>query len=188
MRAKQTGFTLIEMMVVLVILGIIVSTMVMSIRTGDISEHMELEMNRMQTLLTLAQEEAILQGRVMALAVAEQSYRFDILDIEKETWSAMADSRVFRERRLVPGAHLVLVIDEIEIQKETKQGFKLELEDERDQAQQDLDDDYQRVQIQPTGEIFPFELIMRNEDETIEYRLMLDEQGEFKIVSPEEFI
>ena len=74
-QTKQTGFTLIELMVVLVIIGIIMSVMVMSIRTGDISEHMEIEVNRLHALVSLAQEEAILSsahapGRKQELSAA----------------------------------------------------------------------------------------------------------------------
>lgn len=181
---KQTGFTLIEMMVVLVIIGIMVSVMVMSVRTGDISEHMEIEMNRLHALVSLAQEEAILQGQVMALAIGEASYRFDVKDIESETWSAVSDGRVFRERSLTPGTHMVLVIDEIENEK--KQEFKLELSTKDEEAEQEEEDDFQRVQIEPSGEVFPFELILRNEDETIEFRLVMGEDGELNIVLPEE--
>lgn len=181
-RASQTGFTLIEMMVVLVIMGIIVSTMVLSIRTGDISEHMEIEMNRLHALVRLAQEEAILQGQVMALAISEKSYRFDVKNLEDETWAAVSDGRVFRERALVPGTHLVLVVDEIE--KEEKQKFQLKLSTKKNDEEEE--DDFQRVQIEPSGEMFPFELIMRNEDETIEFRLVMGEDGELNIVPPEE--
>ena len=184
-RSSNHGFTLIEMMVVLVILGIIVSTMVLSIRTGDINEHMEIEMNRLHALIGLAQEEAILQGQVMALAIGEESYRFDIKDVEKETWSAVDDGRVFRERKLVQGTHLVLVIDDIEEDREKK--FKLELSTEGEQQEvTEEDEDYQRVQIEPSGEMFPFELILRNEDETIEYRLVMNEDGQLTLVLPEE--
>ena len=181
-RINQSGFTLIELMVVLLIIGIMVSTMVMSIRTGDISEHMEIEVNRLHALVSLAQEEAILQGQVMALAIGETSYRFDVKDIENESWSAVDDGRVFRERTLVAGTHLVLVIDEIE---EEKKEFKLELSTEDDEKEEE-EDDFQRVQIEPSGEMFPFELVLRNEDETIEFRLVMGEDGELKIVLPEE--
>lgn len=183
-RVKQTGFTLIEMMVVLVVIGIMISVMVLSIRTGDISEHMEIEMNRLHALVSLAQEEAILQGQVLALAVGEASYRFDIKDIEKETWSAMTDGRVFRERAAVTGTHFVLVIDDIENEK--KKEFKLELSGEEGQKEEQEDDDFQRVQIEPSGEMFPFELILRNEDETIEFKLVMGEDGELNIILPEE--
>jgi len=47
----QSGFTLIEMMVVLVIMGIIVSSVVLSINTDKIEEHMEIEMRRIHALL-----------------------------------------------------------------------------------------------------------------------------------------
>ena len=186
-KVRQTGFTLIEMMVVLVIIGIIVSVTVMSIRTGDISEHMEIEVNRLHALVSLAQEEAILQGQVMALAVGETSYRFDVKDIENESWSAVSDGRVFRERALVAGTHFVLVIDEIE--QEEKKDFKLELsgkEEERESELEVEEDDFQRVQIEPSGEMFPFELILRNEDETIEFKLVMGEDGELKVIMPEE--
>jgi general secretion pathway protein H len=185
-RFRQTGFTLIEMMVVIIIIGIVVSTMVMSIRTGDISEHMEIEMNRLQALVRLAKEEAVLQGQVLALAVGENSYRFDVKDIEKDIWSPMQDARVFRERALVPGTHLVLVIDDIEDKK--KDEFKLQLSDDKEKKKQQQDDSYQRVQIDPSGEMFPFELIMRNEDDSIEYKLVMGEDGELTIISPKEFI
>ena len=184
-QLRQAGFTLIELMVVLVVIGIMVSVMVISIRTGDISEHMEIEMNRLHALVTLAQEEAILQGQVLALAVGETSYRFDIQDVENETWSAMEDGRVFRERNLVTGTHLVLVIDEIE--EDTKKDFKLALSDESDDADaQQEDDDVQRIQIEPSGEMFPFELFMRNDEETVEFKLVMGEDGVLNIVLPEE--
>jgi len=179
---RQTGFTLIEMMVVLVVIGIMISVMVLSIRTGDISEHMEIEMNRLHALVILAQEEAILQGQVLALAVGETSYRFDIKDIEKETWSAMNDGRVFRERSLVTGTHLVLVIDDLEDDK--RKDFKLALSGEGDEKQED--DDVQRIQIEPSGEMFPFELIMRNDEETVEFKLVMGEDGVLNIILPEE--
>lgn len=186
LRARQAGFTLIEMMVVLIIIGIVISTIVISIKTDDIGEHMKIEMNRLQALVRLAREEAILQGQVMALAVGEKSYRFDVKDIEKDTWSAMQDDQVFRERNLVPGTHFVLVIDDVKNEKRDK--FKLELSEDRKQPEQQQDDDYKRVQIDPSGEIFPFELIMSNEDETIEYKLVMGEDGKLSVISPEEFI
>ncbi len=183
-RIKQTGFTLIEMMVVLVIIGVMISVMVLSIRTGDISEHMEIEMNRLHALVSLAQEEAVLQDQVLALAVGETSYRFDIKDIQKETWSAIDDGRVFRERAAVTGTHFVLVIDKIENEK--KKEFKLALSGKEDQKEEQEDDDFQRVQIEPSGEMFPFELILRNEDETIEFKLVMGEDGKLNIILPEE--
>jgi len=184
MLLRQRGFTLIEMMVVLVVIGIMVGTMVLSINTDNIEEHMEIEMNRLNALVTLAQEESILQGQVMALAISENKYRFEIRDIENEKWVAMTDDRVFRERTVVPGAHLVLVIEEQE--QETKKDFKLALSEDREDTEQVEDDDFQRLTIEPSGDMFPFELIIRKDDESVEYKLVLGEDGELKIIYPEE--
>ena len=180
---RQVGFTLIEMMVVLIIIGIIVSVMVISVKTDDIQEHMELELNRMYTLLNLAREEAILQGQVMALAIGEDRYRFEIRDQEKNKWTPIQDDRVFRERMTVPGTVFALVIDDQE--KKTKKDFKLKLSSEPDDETPE-DDEFQRVLIEPSGEINPFELILRKEDESLELKLVMDADGELKIVLPEE--
>ncbi len=194
-RPKQYGFTLIEMMVVLVIMGIIVSMMVISLNTNEIQEEMEVEMTRLHVLLNLAQEEAIMQGQVMSLAVSENTYRFDILNVEDETWQTLEDEKVFRERTVVPGTSFSLVIDEIEKEArniEFKRELSLQEEKEEKEKQAEAEengeeDKYQRVYIEPSGEIFPFELILRNEDETIEVKLVLDDDGKLKVVLPEEF-
>ena len=192
-RPHQNGFTLIEMMVVLVIMGIIVSMMVISLNSNDIQEDMEVEMTRLRVLINLAQEEAILQGQVMSLAISENTYRFDILNVEDETWQTLTDEKVFRERSVVAGTTFSLVIDEIEKEarnSEFKRELTLEEEKEKKEKQADVDeeeDKYQRIYIEPSGEMFPFELILRNEDETIEVKLVLGEDGELTIVLPEDF-
>jgi len=192
-RSLAAGFTLIEMMVVLVIMGIIVSMTVISLNTNKIEEEMQTEMTRLHVLINLAQEEAILQGQMMSLAISENTYRFDVLNVEDDSWQALEDEKVFRERSVVPGTSFSLVIDEIEKEarnKEFKRELTLEEEKEKKekQAKEDEEEDkYQRVFIEPSGEIFPFELILRNEDETVEVKLVLDEQGEIKVVLPEDF-
>jgi len=195
-KRQQSGFTLIEMMVVLVIMGVIVSMMVISLNTKEIKEEMEVEMTRIQVLITLAQEEAILQGQVMALAVSENTYRFDVLNVEDETWRPVLDEKIFRERPVVQGTSFSLVIDEIE--KEARNiEFKRELslqelkeKEQRKKERQNKDeeeDKYQRVYIEPSGEMFPFELILRTEDDSVEVKLILGHDGEMKIVMPEDF-
>jgi len=192
-KPQQRGFTLIEMMVVLVIMGVIVSMMVISINSNEIKEKMEVEMTRLHVLIILAQEEAILQGQVMSLAISENTYRFDVLNVEDESWQALVDEKIFRERAVVAGTSFSLVIDEIEKDARNKD-FKRELtlaelkEKEKKQSEQDEDEDkYQRIYIEPSGEMFPFELILRNENETVEVKLILDDDGEIKVVLPEDF-
>lgn len=74
-RRPARGFTLIEMLVVVLIIGVVVALAGVQLIRGpgdvvrDESEHLAL-------LLRAAREEAILQGRVFAFSAARDSYRF----------------------------------------------------------------------------------------------------------------
>ena len=172
---QQSGFTLIEMMVVLVIIGIIVSSVVLSIRTDDIEEHMEIEMRRVQALLNLARDEAVLQGHEIALAVEDDSYLFE--KFGDEGWVPITDDRVFRAREVVPGTELSLLIDD----------FEINLGQQQEETDEDVDEvKRSRVYILSSGEIMPFELILRKKDQTIEFRVKVEGDGEIKLVMPED--
>ena len=168
---SSKGFTLIEMMVVLIIIGIIVSSIVLSIRTDDLSEHMEIEMNRMRALLMLAREEAILQDHDMALAIKEDSYSFQWYDVKLQKWQPMDDGQVFRERKLIAGTELILVIENLPVKdKPDRPGLTRKKTDDKEK-QKEEDENVQRVVIFPSGDIFPFELILRKLDESVQFKL-----------------
>jgi len=71
----QRGFTLIEIMVVIVIAAILMGAVTMSFpRTGD--DLLKEDAGRFTALVSLVQDEAILQSRDMALAINENGYQF----------------------------------------------------------------------------------------------------------------
>lgn len=75
MNNRKLGFTLIEIMVVIVIVGVLMGAVTLSFpKTGDklLKEHAE----RFGALISLAQDEAILQSREMALLVGDEGYTF----------------------------------------------------------------------------------------------------------------
>ena len=178
------GFTLIEMMVVLLIIGIVVSSVVLSINTDDVKEHMEIEMNRLRALINLAREEAILQDHDMALVIKEDSYSFQWYDVKQEKWLAVDDGQVFRERKLPLGTNMVLLIEDLPTtEKHSRPGTSLTL-DGKDKEQEEQD--VQRVVIYPSGEVFPFELILQKEDESTQFKLVADADGEVTVQLPDE--
>jgi general secretion pathway protein H len=169
----RSGFTLIEMLVVLLIIGIMVGTVTLSVHTDDRRELMETEMQRIQALLKQAREEAVMQDEDIALKVSKNSYSFEILG--DKGWQPISDDRIFRERKVVDGTELALKVDNLEI----KFG----------QQQEAAGEDKippPRIFILSSGEIMPFELILRTLDQTIQYSLKAEQDGVVKLITPDE--
>ena len=80
---RSAGFTLLELMVVLVLIGIIFTFAMLSLGGDDIGELMELETHRMMTLLDLASDEAVLRGEELAVLFSENGYEFLVLNEER---------------------------------------------------------------------------------------------------------
>lgn len=89
------GFTLLELLVALVLIGIILSFAVFSLGDGGEDRRIKEEANRFYHLLKLAQEEAILNAREWMLEIDNQGYRFSI--VMSEGAQAVTDP-VFRPR------------------------------------------------------------------------------------------
>jgi general secretion pathway protein H len=90
------GFTLIEVMIVVVIVAIMAGAVVMSI-PRDFNDQFKEQADRFRVLLRLAQDEAILQSREFSLGFTESGYAFFQLD--NNTWLAKTDGP-FKARAL----------------------------------------------------------------------------------------
>jgi len=73
------GFTLIEVMVVVVIIGIMVTFAVLSIGNRSLDEQLSIEARRLQELFSVAADEAVLQGVELGFVQTEDGYEFVLL-------------------------------------------------------------------------------------------------------------
>ncbi len=106
------GFTLLELLVVLVIVGIIVTMAVLSVG-GREQRRLEEELTRLSVLLQLAKEEAILQSRELGLGLWEYGYRFYQLEIND--WQPIVDDPHLRQRDLPERLRLALYLEGVEV-------------------------------------------------------------------------
>jgi len=79
-QVNSKGFTLIEMMVVVVIAAIMMGAVTLSFPSNQADELLEKEGDRLVALINFAQDEATLQSREFALALDATGYAFYLND------------------------------------------------------------------------------------------------------------
>ncbi len=98
---RRRGFTLIEMLVVLMIMGLFVG-LVSAITRPDDRAVLRLEAERLSQLLDFAASEAQLTGKPIAWTADGSGYRFWRSD-EDSNWSEIRDSELLRARTVPQG-------------------------------------------------------------------------------------
>ena len=151
-QLMQRGFTLLELMVVLVLVGIVLSFATLSIGDGGHERYMEEETQRLVTLMKMAREEAILRSEDWAIVFKEDGYKFErqepkITKGKVELDRTPIENKIFRERELHE-LKLSLFVEDTQI--------NLDKEDEEEGA-------IARIYIMSSGDMTEFELKLQSE-------------------------
>ena len=158
---RQYGFTLVEVVIVMVIITIIITMTTISIGNPQ-SKRIKHTSNQVATLIQLAKEQAIFNSQDYALSIWDAGYSFYVLG--EEGWAPVTNDRIFRTRKLPSGLKFDLHLD----------GLKVILSQE--------DKEKPQVFITSDGEISPFKLDITDQREW-RYQIEFDEIGEFEINS-----
>ena len=158
---KQRGFTLIEIVVVVVIISIVIGMTTISIGDPQ-AKRIKQSSTRVATLLQLAKEQAIFNSQDYALSVWESGYAFYTLS--ETGWNIIADDRIFRTRDLPEGLEFFLYLDDLKV--------ILEREDKKKP----------QIFITSDGEISPFKLEITDHRDWL-YQITFDETGDFEILT-----
>ena len=146
----QQGFSLLEIMVVVVIIGILVSIFTLSVGSFAETENTE-TVRRLEALLELASEEAAIQGREIGLHFYQHGYEFsarvpvtDKEGLEQWRWVPLDEDRLLKPRSLDEDYVIELEID----------GKEAELEYQRTEPTEDKPYEPQ-IFLLSSGEITP---------------------------------
>jgi len=158
---RPAGFTLLEVMVVMVLIGIIFSFAMLSMRGDDIAERMDREARRLETLLALANDEAILRGEELGVRFTDDGYEF--LALALDGWK-LTDDDLLKSHTLPADISL-----------------ELELEDQQSLNSGDGEDEVEtppQVLILSSGEMTPFTVTFGSSLSDYRYRLTASLMGE----------
>lgn len=145
---RQAGFTMIEILVVLVLVGLLASLAIVNLGGGRELREMNSQIRELYVLMQTASEQAILNNEELGLVIDEQGYRFLVYDELEQKWRSESE-RLFQGRGF-PEWMSVTLFSEEDIPRLAQ----------RD----DSDDQDEEGRLRPdvvfysSGEITPFEL------------------------------
>src|SRR5262245_61271390 len=178
MRHRVSGFTLLEILVVIVIIGIIVSMAVISVNVLGRDRQMDEEARRLQAVLSQAREDAMLQGRDVGLRLDMRGYDFVRYDSRQDRWDTVPGDPLLRERAWPEGLEAELWMESRLVQLQSRTAPDADragpappasassgddaTKNDKDKGDPDAIDALRpQVVVQASGDLVPFEIHLK---------------------------
>jgi general secretion pathway protein H len=110
-RSRSRGFTLIEIMIVVVIIGVISAAVLLSVNITGRDSELEKESDRLLTLVNYAREQAEMQTREYGILVHDDGYQFVAYDTRRGLWREIYEDDALHMRKLPDGLGFKLIVD-----------------------------------------------------------------------------
>jgi general secretion pathway protein H len=165
------GFTLIEMLVVVFIIGIIATGVLLSVSITGTDHELQTESERLATLMNYARDEAEIQTRELGLACSANGYAFYAFDPRTALWDNITEDDALRARTLPAGLTLRLNVEGHDIV------FKPP--NKEDPKKPD-------IMIFSNGDLSAFELTVVRDDAVRTVKLAVDDKGHIATIAPPE--
>jgi general secretion pathway protein H len=170
--ARARGFTLIEIMVVVVIIGVVSAAFILQFSGGRRDEQLEREAQKLDALFDYVREQAELQTRDYGFRINDTGYSFVVFDVLANEWRLVEEDEALRARQLPEGLQPTVVVE----------GRKIVL----DEKKKDIEDFAPTIMVFANGDLSSFEMTLQREGGGESARIYSDEQTNIRLLLPGE--
>ncbi|MCL1087389.1 type II secretion system minor pseudopilin GspH [Shewanella glacialipiscicola] len=157
LKLRHAGFTLMEVMLVMLLMGLTAAAVTMSIGNSGPQQALDRTAQQFIAATEMVLDETVLSGQFMGIVIEKTSYQFVFYKDGK--WQPLDEDRLLSEKEMEPGVVMNLVLD----------GLPLVQEDEEDDSWfeepliEPSSDDKKKhpepqIMLFPSGEMSAFEL------------------------------
>lgn len=162
-RALRRGFTLLELMVVVFIIGLITAAAVITFGGDRRDTELDKEAERIHALLGYVREQAELQTRDYGVRINDKLFSFVVFDALQNQWRPVDEDDALREREFPEGLQPSVVLEGRPIVLDSKK--KKGIEDFKPQ-----------IMVFSNGDLSSFEITLSREGGGEKARVYTDEQ------------
>ena len=179
--SQQAGFTLLEVILVVLLSGLLVSAVVVNFSWDNRDDKLEQEAHRFQQLFHYAAETALMRQQEWGVVIKPNGYEFLVYQAEDDRWLPVDTPASMAWHELPAGQALKLELEGLPWQEDSLLG-ELNWDTDALEEQQRQTDDVAvlpHIFILSSGEITPFQLIVQDESERPFW--YVEVRGEFTI-------
>ena len=172
-RLTLRGFTLLELLVVLVIIGVMVAMVTLSTNVLGQDSQVEEETRKFWAVLRQAREEAELQSIDLAVFVGSTEYEFLRFDNRRNEWRQVADDTLYAPRTLPAGLRFRIWMEGRELV--LKPGLP-------DRSKKDENQKWPpQLTVLSSGDVAPFELQLERDNAPALWRMTSQVDGDLRV-------
>jgi len=163
----QSGFTLLEIMLVIVVMGMISVAVVMTLPSNLIAgDSVRWQAQRFSSILQFAEDEALISGNELGIEFTNNSYQFAVYDHQTKKWLAVNDIEM-QDKIVLPETINIEYNLSNSAWEELSSDKSDRFIDDQDRGATGAEEPQSlnpQVYVMSSGEVSPFSLIFSNAD------------------------